>query len=261
MKAVVFDLDDTLLLDMPLVEGALARTAEVGAAHGLDPGELPGAARAAARAIWRGAAGYPQWFAMGIASWEGLAADFHGGHESMRVLEAWAPEYRARAWGDAARALGSDDPALAAELAETFKRERRARHELFEESLELLAALRQDGWMLGLLTNGPPDLQREKIRVVGIEDAFDAVVISGEEGVGKPDAAVFRIVLDRLGVEAADAVMVGDNPKRDHHGGRSVGMRTVLVNRWGYDPVPEFGDPDASMTDLYGFREVVGAWR
>ena len=46
--------------------------------------------------------------------------------------------------------------------------------------------------------------------------------------VGKPEAPLFRIALDRLGLTAAEATMVGDSPESDVAGGRGVGMRTVL---------------------------------
>ena len=54
--------------------------------------------------------------------------------------------------------------------------------------------------------------------------------------IGKPEAPLFRIALDRLGVSAADSAMVGDSREADIAGARAVGMRTVLYAPAGADP-------------------------
>jgi putative hydrolase of the HAD superfamily len=155
---------------------------------------------------------------------------------------------------------GIHDEVLAADLARAFPGIRRQQFELFPGAAALLGELRADGYLLGLLTNGPPDLQRAKIRATGIEDAFDAVAISGEVGVGKPNPDVFRFVLAGLGVDASEAVMVGDNPKRDIGGGQAVGMRAIRIDPNGYGR-PEGMNADAEIDDITQVRGVVGAWR
>ena len=61
----------------------------------------------------------------------------------------------------------------------------------------------------------------------------DAVVISAELGVAKPDPAIFRAALDRLGARAADAMHVGDSVEDDVAGARAAGLEAVLVARNG----------------------------
>lgn len=77
------------------------------------------------------------------------------------------------------------------------------------------------------MTNGPPDLQREKLAATDLLGHVDAVAISGEVGDGKPNPPVFEFALDELGVEAAAAVMVGDSLSRDMAGAAALGMATI----------------------------------
>jgi putative hydrolase of the HAD superfamily len=60
-----------------------------------------------------------------------------------------------------------------------------------------------------------------------VEQLFDAIVISEEVGVRKPDRRIFDLTLTRLGVEADDAVFVGDHPETDIRGAQEAGMRAI----------------------------------
>ncbi|MDY0406388.1 HAD family hydrolase [Virgibacillus sp. 179-BFC.A HS] len=83
-----------------------------------------------------------------------------------------------------------------------------------------------------LLTNGSPDLQRAKLRLSPeLSGYFDAIVISGDFGIGKPDTSIFRHALSKLGVAKENAIMVGDNLKTDILGANRIGMRNVRINR------------------------------
>jgi putative hydrolase of the HAD superfamily len=99
---------------------------------------------------------------------------------------------------------------------------------LFDGVRELLRDLRRS-YELGLLTNGQPDMQWPKIRTLGIEGSFDAIVVSGEVGVYKPNRGAFDILLGRLGVEAAHALYVGDSQENDVAGAKAAGMRVAWV--------------------------------
>jgi putative hydrolase of the HAD superfamily len=98
------------------------------------------------------------------------------------------------------------------------------------ESLQVLRTLRTK-WQLGVLTNGVPHIQRRKVEALGIGDLVDAVVFATEcgDGNGKPAASAFRAALDRLNVDAASAVCVGDDPRTDIEGAAAVGMKTIHV--------------------------------
>ena len=56
-------------------------------------------------------------------------------------------------------------------------------------------------------------------------------VISGVEGIEKPDPRIYALALERLGIEASEAVFVGDNPEFDVEPPAAIGMATVLIDR------------------------------
>lgn len=86
---------------------------------------------------------------------------------------------------------------------------------------------------LGLITNGPERAQRDKLERLGWTDRFDTVVISGRVGVAKPDPRPFEVACDRLGVDPAEAIHIGDQPVADIMGARQAGMDAIYV---GDDP-------------------------
>lgn len=91
--------------------------------------------------------------------------------------------------------------------------------------IALLRDLRARGIKIGLLSNNSLDVLDE-IKTLGIEDTFDAVIISAEVGIMKPDPAIYRTALDILHVEAANAVFVDDFPA-NVEGAQAVGMAAV----------------------------------
>ena len=80
---------------------------------------------------------------------------------------------------------------------------------------------------------------------LGITDAFDTIVMSARVGSAKPDPRIFAIALARLGVEAADAVHVGDSEREDIVGARAAGLRAILVQR-----EPRASDAHDRVSDL-----------
>lgn len=98
---------------------------------------------------------------------------------------------------------------------------------------------------VGLLTNGPSDLQWGKIRRLGIEGWFDGIVVSDDIGIRKPDARIFQALLARLQVLAQQAVYVGDSAEYDVLGAHNAGLASVWLNahpheaRDGPHPAPD----------------------
>lgn len=263
IRAVLFDLDDTLLVDEPDVAAArLDVTRPIDEAHGLEVGALATAIRVEARRRWRSGPLFGLAEALGMSSWEGLAADFVGGHPIVEPFIEWAPSYRVSSWEDALAVCGVRDVDPAA-VADEYRTRRRASFRLFADSVPVLTALRERGLRIGILTNGPPDLQREKAAKTGLLDLVDGFVASGEAGVGKPDPAVFRIALAGLGVLAAEAVMVGDSLTRDVAGARAAGVRPL----WRPAPHLTGGGPPADdpglerLSSLVDVLDVVAAAR
>jgi putative hydrolase of the HAD superfamily len=105
-----------------------------------------------------------------------------------------------------------------------------ANYALFDDVIPVLERLRSAGLTLGIVSNFEEWLERLLGRL-GVRELFDVRVISGIEGLEKPDPRIFLLAMDRAGVEPARSVYVGDNPTLDVEPARAVGMFPVLVDR------------------------------
>lgn len=226
MRGILFDLDDTLLVDDAHVEACFLRvTAIVDGAAGVEAGTVARSVRTRARELWRSSPYHSLVMALGFSSWEGLAADFSGGHPSLHPLRQWVPTYRLESWTAGLAEFGAIEHAQ--ELVTQYRSERRESYQLVAGATAVVDAFRRAGWAVGIVTNGPPDLQREKLMMTGLLSHVDEVAISGELGCGKPDAAIFESILRRLEVEPSDALMVGDSVHRDMEGAASLSIPAV----------------------------------
>ncbi len=242
-RALLFDLDDTLVVEEPAAAASFAATAQVaGTRHRVDAEALAGAARVRARELWYATPAHPYCMRVGISSWEGLWCRFEGEEPDVRWLREWSPRYRREVWNLALADQGVHDPVLAEELGDRYAIERRARHDRFADVPACMDELR-DSYTLGLITNGASCLQREKLATAGLDEYFDAVVVSAEFGVGKPDPSIFEHALSLLGSDREHTVMIGDSIARDVDGAIVAGLQGVWVNRSG-EPRP------ADRTDL-----------
>jgi HAD superfamily hydrolase (TIGR01549 family) len=230
VRAVVLDLDDTLIEEEAFARSQLRATADL--VEGIDRDTWDDVVIESARALWRSSTYYPDFLELGFASWEGLWATFEGVHPRVRGVASWAATYRRAAWRAALMASGHDAGGvddLADVLGQRYIEGQRSGHPTLPGAPELVARLAEEV-PLALVTNGPPDIQRLKIAQAGIGSFFSAVVISGEVGIGKPDPAIFLRALDLIGVAPEHAVMVGDSWERDILGALSAGMRAVWVS-------------------------------
>lgn len=235
IRAVIFDLDGTLLRD-DHIDGAVAQVSQELARRlgGFDGEKLARAHQIASTEYWAEA---------GEAWMTGAMA-----------FEAFPVEV----WRRALAVFDVTDHHTVAEAFENqFTLEQQA-HTLYEDSLRVLETLRGRGMGLGLITNGPSELQRGKLRRVEIESHFDVVLVSGELAVQKPQPEIFRLGLERLGVQASEAVHIGDHLIADVRGAREVGVIGVWINRTG-SPQRIHLDvtPDASVTSLDGLLELL----
>jgi len=107
---------------------------------------------------------------------------------------------------------------------------------LYDGYAELLGKLRKF-YRLGLVTDGNPQVQRTKCGALRLEEYFDQMIFTWDHGEEKekPHPFAFRLALDRLGVEASEALFIGDNVEKDCHGARSIGMKSIRVRKEGPD--------------------------
>jgi putative hydrolase of the HAD superfamily len=110
----------------------------------------------------------------------------------------------------------------------------------------LLDSLRERGLRLGLVSNAfdPGWLLNRDLEEMGLAERLDVAVFSSEVGKRKPHAEIFERALEALGVQAADAMFVGDRLYEDVRGAAELGMTTVQALWFRADDHPDGGEPD-----------------
>lgn len=259
LKAVFFDLDDTLLWDDRSVEESFHATALYAQEKcGVDAFALVDAVKESARALYATYEFFPFTQMIGINPFEGLWGNFTAGTlEMFRSMERTVPAYRAASWTNGLATLGVEDEKLGYELGERFASERRSRPYRYEETIEVLETLSKS-YKLLMLTNGSPDLQNEKLKMSPeIVPFFDHIIISGNFGQGKPSEALFQHALDTAGVTKEEAIMVGDKLSTDILGSNRIGMKSVWINHHGKVREATDAVPTHEITRLRGILDLV----
>ena len=94
----------------------------------------------------------------------------------------------------------------------------------------ILAAIRRSGCRTGLISNTEAVLTRFDLRRSGLASCFDAIILSSEVGLAKPDPRVFRRGLDRLRVAPSRAVFVGNDVTADIAGAQKANLHAIFLN-------------------------------
>ncbi|CAN5529367.1 HAD family hydrolase [soil metagenome] len=240
IRAIFFDLDDTLCGYWDASKAGLRRTFETHPVEGISA-EL--AVRAWAKAFRQ--------FAPGLKK--------TGWYET--YLKEGGPT-RTEQMRLALKEMGIEDEDLAQRLSETYLNERDSALKLFHDASETLVSL-QKRFKLGLITNGPADIQRMEVETLGIGHHFDHILIEGELGRGKPLLEVFRHGEALMGSTPEQTLMVGNSYGHDIRGAINAGWKTIWIRRPsdvppshdGYETKPEEmpadgPQPDAIVNDL-----------
>jgi len=249
ISAVLFDLDDTLIVDEAVSRETFAAVAQQALTMlGSEPAAFTRAAREQARRLHAEAPVHPYCKRIGISAFECLWGKFEGDTPELTQLREWAHTFRHETFDAALRHLHLDGSEAAEELAHAFSENRRRLQRLMPDAREVLTRLKPKR-KLALLTNGAPDLQREKIAASGLAPYFDAIAISGEHNIGKPHPEIFSRLLAELDVPATEAVMVGNSLERDILGAKNAGIRSIWIQIPGSE---EHADvlPDATIKGL-----------
>ncbi len=125
--------------------------------------------------------------------------------------------------------------------------------ELFAEVRPALERLARR-YTLASLSNGNAD-----VRLIGLDDVFSFSLNAIEAGAAKPDPLMFELACQRLAARPEQVVHVGDDPEHDIQGAAETGMRTVWVNRFGR-AWPGGPSADAEIRDLTELETLLTAW-
>ncbi|MBS4199233.1 HAD family hydrolase [Bacillus sp. FJAT-49732] len=232
IKAVFFDLDDTLLWDQKSVKEAFLATCKIAEQrYGIEVDRLEEAVRKAASNLYSNYETYPFTQMIGINPFEGLWGNFLDDQPDFIKMKDIVPTYRKDAWTEGLKIVGIDDPEFGFELAERFPLERRNLPFVYEETFDVLNKL-MGNYRLLLLTNGSPDLQNTKLTITPeLSPYFEQIVISGGFGKGKPDPSIFEHALSLMELSKDEVLMVGDNLNTDILGANQTGIKSVWINR------------------------------
>ena len=129
------------------------------------------------------------------------------------------------------------DPADVHRAAAAYRDGYAGAREAMDGAIDLLTTLRGRA-SIGVVTNNLLDEQRSKLSVCGLAPFVDELIASEDVGVSKPDPEIFQIALRRLRVGASEAVMVGDAWENDIAGAAAAGIRAVWFNRHGLAQPP-----------------------
>ena len=245
IKAIFFDLDDTLLWDSKSIEESFKETCGyANKVANVNPIELEEKVREEARKLYSSYDTYEFTKNIGINPFKGLWGDFSDEFpKEFGKMKEIVPSYRKQAWSRGLQSLGIDNSALGEELSERFRQERKKRPYVFEHTFHVLDSLKENYTLL-LLTNGSPHLQNTKLEITPeLVPYFKEIIISGNIGKGKPDSAMFLHALDRVSLRKEEVLMVGDNLLTDILGASNLGIKTVWVNHHNQktvDIVPDF---------------------
>ncbi len=234
IRAVGFDLDDTLCIYMPIAREARLRTFEQ--------------------------------LLLPRVTLSLEAIDQHYRHAFREVLEQihtepWYSLYkqeghptRTETMRRLLERMGLRDDSLAEALSWRYLQEREKRLKLHADTLPVLNALKER-YPLFVITNGPAREQRRELAILQLEPFFEVVAIEGEVGVGKPHPEIFRTVERALNLPPQSLMFVGNSWEHDVLGALQAGWNAVWLNRENL-PHPEPHRAEVPViSDLYALLD------
>ncbi len=248
VKAVCFDLDDTLCGYWDASKAAMRTAFESHAPQGISVDEM-------------------------VRAW---AAAFRKFSPSIKRSH-WYPTYlkqgeptRTELMRLALLEVGFDDEDRANRLSEIYARERDKNLKLFPDAIPVLEEFKSR-FPLGLITNGPADIQRQEIETLGIGHYFELILIEGEMGEGKPEPAVFLRAEKHFGLQPHEILFVGNSYAHDIEPAIRAGWRAIWIRRpsdvspsssgsgqGAEQRPPESPEPDAEIGELSELLGLLG---
>jgi len=225
LKAVFFDLDDTLYDTTLQVRSARENAVKAMVSAGLNASE-----EKALSALQR------------IVAKEGSNYQHHF-DELMRVFD-------------------SRDPKVVAAGIVAYHETKTAYLVPYADTMPTILPLRDMGFKVGVITDGVPVKQWEKLIRLGLKDMFHTVVVAEGKRRQKPSPLPFRKAAKNLGLKPCECLMVGNRVDRDIEGANRAGMATALLvdaGRQVQKPRDRIQEPDYIISDLKSILRLVCA--
>lgn len=242
IKAVLFDLDDTLYCEYDYVDQAFRSVAEKICSELEKKTQLNLAERDACESENEKAS-------LEEASEEeaaGVAESYSVNNIHRRMWELLEENGRGRIFDDICAEYGVKIPI--SELVSVY-RSTKPILRLYPDAEQILIYLQDKKIMTGLITDGCSQVQHAKIDAIAMLRSMDVILATddlGKDETGKPyckpNPYVYQYCLEKLGCEPSEAVYVGDNPAKDFHGARSLGMKTVRIVRMEGDHMKDIAE-------------------
>lgn len=236
-KAILFDLDDTLITHKGVADKAL----ETACSSLLAQRDMPFDHLALIRAVNEVRA----WFWRDPERHRTGRLDLDNTHRTI--------------FSKALAALSFYDDEAARFLAEQYGKRQEDLTRLFPKTVETLDTLQKTGYRMGLVTNGSSQKQRAKISKFSLEKYFEFCLIEGEAGFGKPDPRIYEKALSLLRLKAREVWMVGDNLSWDVEAPKKLGINAV----WAHTRNSYFLEqpdiiPDLTIRDIAELPALLG---
>jgi len=172
----------------------------------------------------------------------------HNSDQRGRVFNAWLSRHEL-------------DESLVSEFVAVY-REHKPTIRPFELVSETILTLRKS-YRIGLISDGYLVAQQNKFQAIEMDDHFDSVLFSDSLGREhwKPHRLPFDTMRDALGIDADNAIYVGDNPKKDFIGARRAGMRSIRIRHDGgiYSRLEAETDEHRPDVEIAKWADLVGA--
>jgi putative hydrolase of the HAD superfamily len=146
----------------------------------------------------------------------------------------------------------NSSPELIFELVEVY-RNHFPDIQSYDKAAYLLDTLKEEGAGLALISDGPPQTQRNKLSALCLENYFNQIIFTGAYGSGwsKPSPLAFLEVMRLMEVEAENCIYVADNPKKDFLGPNRLGWKTIRFcyksGLYFSELPPQGGEPDKTV--------------
>ena len=181
-----------------------------------------------------------------------------------RMVQLFDTEHRRRVFNTVLTQSGVEpEEQLVSRMIETY-RTHRPRITLHLDAEAVLTRF-AGNFQLGLITDGPAIMQRNKIAALGLEPRFDKIILTDElgEGCAKPHPRAFELMSQRLAVDPARCVYVADNPAKDFLAPSALGWKTIQIKRkdgiYRRESPPKAGRPD-HLIDTLDALDVLLSW-